>query len=71
MMLFLVILSASLLCKAKWSLIEVEDNNGVDNNEEVLEVQSGRKCVSVAAALRADQGPCEPIKGCIREIREQ
>ena len=33
--------------------------------------QSGRKCVIVASALRAEQGPCEPIKGCIREIREQ
>ena len=33
--------------------------------------QSGRKCVIVASAMRAEQGPCEPIKGCIREIREQ
>ena len=40
MMLFLVILSASLLCKAKWSLIEVEDNDGVDDNEEVLEAKN-------------------------------
>ena len=30
-----------------------------------------KKCVSVVAALRAEQGPWEPIKGCIREIREQ
>ena len=33
--------------------------------------QSRRKCVIVASALRAEQGPCEPIKGCICEIREQ
>ena len=33
--------------------------------------QSGIKCVIVASAMRAEQGPCEPIKGCIREIREQ
>ena len=33
--------------------------------------QSGRKCVIVASALRAEQGPCEPIKGYIRKIREQ
>ena len=33
--------------------------------------QSGRKCVSVAAALRAEQGSWEPIKVCIREIGEQ
>ena len=41
MMLFLVILSASLSsAKPKWSLIEVEDNDGVDDNEEVLEVKN-------------------------------
>ena len=33
--------------------------------------QSGKKCVIVASAIRAKQGPCEPIKGCIRKIREQ
>ena len=33
--------------------------------------QSGRKCVIVASAMRAEQGPSEPIKGCICEIREQ
>ena len=33
--------------------------------------QSGRKCVIVASAIRAEQGPCELIKGCIRKIREQ
>ena len=33
--------------------------------------QSGIKCVIVASAMRAEQGPCDPIKGCIREIREQ
>ena len=33
--------------------------------------QSGIKCVIVASAMRAEHGPCEPIKGCIREIREQ
>ena len=33
-------------------------------------VQSGIKCVIVASAIRAEQGPCEPIKGCMREIRE-
>ena len=33
--------------------------------------QSGRKCVIVASAMRAEQEPCEPIKGCIRKIREQ
>ena len=33
--------------------------------------QSRRKCVIVASAMRAEQGPCEPIKGCIPEIREQ
>ena len=41
MMLFLVILSASFSsAKPKWSLIEVEDNDGVDDNEEVLEVKN-------------------------------
>ena len=39
--------------------------NQIDNG------QSGRKCVIVESVLRAKQGPCEPIKGCIREIREQ
>ena len=40
MMLFLVILSASLSsAKPKWSRIQVEDNDGVDDNEEVLEVK--------------------------------
>ena len=34
-------------------------------------MKSRRKCVSVAAALKAEQGPWEPIKECIREIREQ
>ena len=33
--------------------------------------QSGIKCVIVASAMRAQQGSCEPIKGCIRDIREQ
>ena len=33
--------------------------------------QSGIKCVIVATAMRAEQGSCEPIKGCIRKIREQ
>ena len=33
--------------------------------------QSRRKCVSVAVELRAEQGPREPIKDYIREIREQ
>ena len=33
--------------------------------------QSGRKCVIVASSMRAEQGPCEPIKGYIRKIREQ
>ena len=33
--------------------------------------QSGIKCIIVASAMRAEQGPCEPSKGCIREIREQ
>ena len=33
--------------------------------------QSGRKCVIVASAMRAEQGPYEPIKDCKREIREQ
>ena len=32
--------------------------------------QSGRKCVIVASSMRAKQRPCEPIKGCISEIRE-
>ena len=31
--------------------------------------QSGRKCVIVASAMRAEQGPCEPIKGCVHENR--
>ena len=34
-------------------------------------IQTGTKCVSVAAALRAEQGSWEPIKDCISEIREQ
>ena len=42
-----------------------------DNEDDVGDVQSGRKCVIVASAMRAEQRPCEPIKGCIREIREQ
>ena len=33
--------------------------------------QIGIKCVIVASAMRAEQGPCEPIKGFIRKIREQ
>ena len=33
--------------------------------------QSGIKCIIVASAMRARQGPCELIKGCICEIREQ
>ena len=33
--------------------------------------QSGIKCVIVASAMTAEQGPCEPIKGCKREIGEQ
>ena len=34
--------------------------------------QSKMKCVIVASsAMRAEQGHCEPSKGCIREIREQ
>ena len=33
-------------------------------------LQSGIKCVIMASVMRAEQGPCEPIKGCIREIRE-
>ena len=33
--------------------------------------QSGRKCVIEASAMRAKQGPSEPIKGCICEIKEQ
>ena len=41
------------------------------NAQYVCPEQSGRKCVSVAAALRAEQGPWEPIKDCIREIGEQ
>ena len=28
-------------------------------------MQSGIKCVIVASAMRAVQGPCEPIKGCV------
>ena len=32
--------------------------------------QTGIKCVSVAAALRAEQGPWGPTKDCIRKIRE-
>ena len=32
--------------------------------------QSGIKCVIVASAMRAEQGPCEPIKGRISKIRE-
>ena len=36
-----------------------------------VSTQSGIKCVIMASAMRAKQGPCEPIKGCIREIREQ
>ena len=35
----------------------------------LLKHQSGRKCVSVAAALRAKQGPWELIKDCTRKIR--
>ena len=31
-------------------------------------LQSGIKCVIVASAMRAEQGPCEPIKGCIRKL---
>ena len=31
-----------------------------------IDNQSGIKCVIVASAMRAEQGPCEPIKGCIR-----
>ena len=27
--------------------------------------QSRRKCVIVASAMRAEQGPCQPIKGCM------
>ena len=38
--------------------------------ESCCQNQSGRKFVSVAAVLRADQGPWEPIKYCVREIRE-
>ena len=43
---------------------------------ECISPQSGRKCVIVASAMRAEQGPCEPIKDCmcivcIREISEQ
>ena len=30
--------------------------------------QSGIKCIIVASAMRAEQGPCEPIKGCIRKL---
>ena len=30
--------------------------------------QSGIKCVIVASAMRAEQGLCEPIKGCIRKL---
>ena len=41
-----------------------------DNEDDVGDVQSGRKCVIVASVMRAEQGPCEPIKGCIHEIRE-
>ena len=33
--------------------------------------QTGIKCVSVAAALRAEQRPRELIKDCISKIREQ
>ena len=33
-------------------------------------MQSGIKCVIMASAMRAEQGPCEPNKGCVREIRE-
>ena len=33
-------------------------------------LQNGIKCVIMASVMRAEQGPCEPIKGCICEIRE-
>ena len=44
MMLFLVMLSASFSsARPKWSLIEVEDNVGVDNNEDCLRTRTRLK----------------------------
>ena len=31
--------------------------------------QSGRKCFIVASAMRAEQGPCDPIKGPVSQSR--
>ena len=36
----------------------------------IMYSQTGIKCVSVAAALQAKQGPGEPSKDCLREFRE-
>ena len=35
------------------------------------DTQRGIKFVILASTMRAEQGPCKPINGCIREIREQ
>ena len=48
-----------------------EQNFSPMNSQYICVSQSGRKCVSVAAALRAKQGLCGPIKDCICKIREQ
>ena len=61
--------------------VDMENNNGLSYSEYIMRIganenitllmQSGTKCVIVASAMRAEQGPCEPIKGCISEIKEQ
>ena len=39
------------------------------NTHTIIAVQSRRKCVIVASALRAEQGPCEPSKGPVSQAR--
>ena len=63
-------LARKLICRRKVPEIRVllmQESGFLDFGR----TQSGIKCVIVASAMTAEQGPCEPIKGCKREIGEQ
>ena len=47
------------------------EGKSVVKEEEEKPSIDGRLGESVAAALSAKQGPCEPLKNCISKIREQ
>ena len=68
-----VIMTSTLLYYIYFLVIRVQSiqgPNAMNNDKDCRVGQSKRKCVSVAAALRAEQRPWEPIKECLRKIRE-